>query len=343
MYDLFFIVDSTTSDTNFTKLKERFPLARKVSSFAEAQRKAFTKFFWVVWQDLSINDSFNFDYEVSEWDKQYIHVFKNKDLYDGVCLFPKAAKVSEREVKYRFFVNKKEVDIVASVPAPFDVVFISYNESNADENYNELLKRIPNAKRVHGVKGIHQAHIKAAELVTTPMFWVVDADAKILDTFNFEHQVPAHNYNSVFVWRSRNPINNLEYGYGGVKLLPKDLTLKLNTSSADMTTSISSKFCAVDQVSNITVFNTDEFNTWKSAFRECVKLSSKVIDGQVSSETEQRLAVWCNENNGAPYGNYAIAGAIAGQKYGQENAANLAALSLINDFDWLKKQFQETR
>ena len=41
----------------------------------------------------------------------------------------------------------------------YDIVFISYQEPNADENYNKLLKRFPLAKRVHGVKGIHQAHI----------------------------------------------------------------------------------------------------------------------------------------------------------------------------------------
>lgn len=339
MYDIFFISDGITSDTNFSNIKERFPLIRKVHSFSEAQQKAFTKFFWVVWQDLLISDTFNFDYSVSEWDTKYIHVFKNKDLYDGVCLFPKTAKVSEREVKFRFFVNKKEVDIQASVPAPFDIIFISYNEPNAETNYSNLLNRYPNAKRVHGVKGIHQAHMQAANIATTHMFWVVDADAKVLDTFTFEYQVPVHNYNSVFVWRSRNPINNLEYGYGGIKLLPKDLTLKLDVQSADMTTSISSKFCAVDAVSNITVFNTDEFNTWKSAFRECVKLSSKIIDGQVSAETEARLDTWCTEDNGSAYGSYAIAGAIAGRNYGQTNAANLAALSLINDFEWLQTQF----
>jgi phosphoribosylpyrophosphate synthetase len=33
-------------------------------------------------------------------------------------------------------------------------------------------------------------------------------------------------------------------------------------------------------VSNITAFNTDPYSTWKSAFRECVKLSSKIIDRQ---------------------------------------------------------------
>ena len=42
----------------------------------------------------------------------------------------------------------------------FDKVFISYQEPNADENYENLLKRFPDIKRVHGVKGIHEAFDK---------------------------------------------------------------------------------------------------------------------------------------------------------------------------------------
>ena len=67
----------------------------------------------------------------------------------------------------------------------YDIVFISYNEPNAEENWQRLTARFPLAKRVHGVKGIHQAHIAAAKKCFTHMFWVVDGDAVILDTFDF--------------------------------------------------------------------------------------------------------------------------------------------------------------
>jgi len=224
----------------------------------------------------------------------------------------------------------------------FDIVFISYNELTAENNLKLLRDRFPLAKHVNGVAGIHQAHIEAAKRSFSPMFWVVDADAIILDSFNFDYSLTKEEYDIVHVWRSINPVNKLEYGYGGVKLLPKKLTLNMDLSKPDMTTSISNKFKAMDEVSNITAFNTDPFSTWRSAFRECTKLSSKVIDGQISVETSSRLNTWCTVGADAPYGEYAIAGALAGKKYGQENAADLAALSLINDFDWLKNQFQQT-
>jgi hypothetical protein len=95
------------------------------------------------------------------------------------------------------------------------------------------------------------------------------------------------------------------------------------------------------EVSNITAFNTDPLNTWKSAFRECCKLSSKVIDRQNETETNARLEVWCTSGKDKPYGNFAIDGAIAGAEYGNANRDNLEALKKINDFDWLKVQFEQ--
>ena len=41
-----------------------------------------------------------------------------------------------------------------------------------DKNFVRLVKAYPQAKRVDKVKGIHQAHIEAAKLVNTEMFWV---------------------------------------------------------------------------------------------------------------------------------------------------------------------------
>ena len=218
----------------------------------------------------------------------------------------------------------------------YDIVFISYQEPNADENYAALKARFPMAKRVHGVKGIHQAHIKAAKKCFTKMFWIVDADALILEDFNFDYKVPEHQLDHVHVWRAKNPINGLKYGYGGVKLFPRQLTVKMDTTKPDMTTSISEHFIAVDEVANTTVFNTSPFETWKGAFRECAKLSSKTITRQNNEETESRLETWCTKGSEERYGSYALNGANAGRKFGISNRSNI---SLINDFDWLREQF----
>ena len=221
----------------------------------------------------------------------------------------------------------------------YDIIFISYNEPQADENFARLKARFPYAQRVQGIKGIHQAHIAAAKKAFTKMFWVVDADAQILDTFNFDYVVSEYDLENVHVWRSRNPINDLEYGYGGVKLLPKSLTQNMDTSKPDMTTSISLLFKAMPEISNVTAFNVDAFNTWKSAFRECVKLASKTIDRQDDLDTNYRLNVWCTRGLDRPFGREAIEGAVQGKQYGLENKDNNEALKMINDFDWLRERF----
>ena len=71
----------------------------------------------------------------------------------------------------------------------FDIIFISYKEVNADSNFKNLQSRFPIAQRVHGVKGIHQAHIEAAKKALTKMFYVVDGDAIIEDDFNFDYKL----------------------------------------------------------------------------------------------------------------------------------------------------------
>jgi hypothetical protein len=220
----------------------------------------------------------------------------------------------------------------------YDIIFISYNEPDADDNFNSLKERFPLAKRVHGVDGIHQAHIAAAKKSFTKMFWVVDADAVVLNSFNFDYVVPEWDLDVVHVWRSINPINNLSYGYGGVKLFPKQLTIDMDTNTTDMTMNISSKFKLMPEISNITAFNTDAFSAWRSAFRECTKLASS-IGRQDSSETFERLITWCTTGDEHPWGIYAIAGALAGKTYGERNAADQAALSKINDYAWLLDKF----
>ena len=449
MYDILYVSRTTINKQNWIDFNQRFPISQLVENandFEDLKSKSLTKMFWVVWDDLIVDQSYNLDYIVPKWDEEYVHVFKNGDHFDGINIFSKTHTITSKEFKHRFFTSKKEIDILASNPrpydkfvidtfddylkaksnshtdlfyfipkeievdlnfkfdhyfpshnvvdkksnhvfkhvfrgsetyngislipkdsmltekevkhrflvekklydtvasktAPYDIVFISYSEPNADENFQKLQDRFPRAKRVHGVKGIHQAHIEAAKLVDTVMFWVVDGDAEIVADFNFDHQVSTYERDIVHVWRSKNPINDLVYGYGGVKLLPTGLTLNMDVSKPDMTTSISSKFKAVHVLSNVTGFNTDPFNTWKSAFRECCKLSSRVIDRQKNEETISRLDTWCTLGLDRPFGKFAVSGAIAGREYGEQHKGNLESLKKINDFEWLKRMFEQS-
>ena len=51
-----------------------------------------------------------------------------------------------------------------------DFVFLSYAEQNAEKNFADLKRKIPWAKRVHGVDGIDAAHKACAEVSETEHF-----------------------------------------------------------------------------------------------------------------------------------------------------------------------------
>lgn len=227
-----------------------------------------------------------------------------------------------------------------NILSELDVVFISYDEPNADANWKRVLDKVPFAQRVHGVKGIFEAHKAAADLVESDMFWVVDGDAEILDDWYFDYQPNIFNRDCVHVWSSRNPINDLEYGYGGIKLFPRHLLLEATSWNVDMTTGLG-KLKVMNRVSNTTSFNTDPFSTWRSAFRECAKLAAGTIKNQILDESQDRLTAWTTKGQDRPFGSYAIAGARSGMDYGNRYKTDPSMLRNINDREWLRKLFNE--
>jgi hypothetical protein len=222
----------------------------------------------------------------------------------------------------------------------YDIIFISNSEPNSDDNWKILSSRFITAKRIQNIKGIHKAHIKAASAAFTKMFWVVDGDAEILDSFKFDYQISLYDQDIVHIFHSINPINNLRYGYGAVKLLPRKLTSKMPNNTLDMTLGISNKIKIITELSNITHFNVDEFSTWRSAFRECVKLTLNVFNKKDNDESLRRLNTWCEVGLDKPFGEYCINGARDGRNYALDNFKNMDALKLINNFDWLKGRFK---
>ena len=230
-----------------------------------------------------------------------------------------------------------------------DVFMLTYHEPSADENFKILKYFAPNAKRIDGVKGLLQAHQAASEESKTSYFYVCDADAVIQENFQFKFE-PSDRREAypgvpetecVFTYRSHNPINDLIYGYGGLKLFPKRNLLNVSEFKVDMTTSIGAKFVPKFEVANTTAFNTDPFNTWRSAFRECTKLSSNIIDHNKQIDDTYRLEVWCTRGENRKFGEYALLGAQQGRDFGTHYKNNTEALRKINDWEWLRKTFDE--
>ncbi len=348
MYDVFFISDfEAESVRDFNRLKTIVPVAKHALTIDQARSKSLTQLYWVVWPGVVIDPKFNFNFKPDIENQNRIHMWLNNDDKSlvGVGLFPKSRQVSKRELDYRYFVNAVQVGTVATYSKGYDIAFISNNESYALSKLIKLQNHPGTFKNriihIDGIKGIHNAHIEAARQSSTKMFWIVDADAEVLEDFKFDINLGPNEEEMVHVWYSRNPVNGLEYGYGGIKLFPRDQVLKMPLDSVDMTTSISKDIKVIEQVANVTCFNTDPLSTWRSAFRECAKLSSKIISKQLDQETLYRLRSWRYNTSTADFAEYARSGASAGEWFGSTYKDDKDMLLKINDYEWLEAEFNQ--
>jgi hypothetical protein len=196
MYDIFYVSRQHIDEDDWLKFFERFPTARKIENvrtFRELTDRAFTKLFWVVWSDLEISEHFHLDYKVPKWDESYVHVFKNGEYFDGINLFSRNAIISQKEFDHRFFSNKKEIDIVASKPKPYDIFTI--------DSYNEYLD--------------------ALEKSTTDMFWMSSKNLKPHRDFKFDLYFPHYAVNDRSQTHAMIHRTGLVESYNGIFLCSK--------------------------------------------------------------------------------------------------------------------------
>ena len=73
-----------------------------------------------------------------------------------------------------------------------DIIFLSYDEPNAEKNYADLCSKVPWAKRVHGVEGSDAAHKACADLSETEYFVTVDADNIVDPEFLNQEVITKH-------------------------------------------------------------------------------------------------------------------------------------------------------
>jgi hypothetical protein len=208
----------------------------------------------------------------------------------------------------------------------FDVVFLSYDEPNADLHYADLCAKVPWAKRIHGVKGSDHAHKAAAELSETDWFITVDAD-NIVDPafFNLDLNMDDPKI-QVYGWCGRNSINGLRYGNGGLKIWKKDFVLNMKTHENSDSDRGQVDFCWEDGYRNFprvyseSVITGSPFQAWRAGFREGVKMT--LLDGvrvppqeireQIWWHNIHRLRMWSTVGAHEENGMYAVYGARLG-------------------------------
>jgi hypothetical protein len=221
-----------------------------------------------------------------------------------------------------------------------DIIFISYDEPHAEEHFQLLVDHFPHAKRVHGIKGIREAHLAAANTAQTSSFFVVDGDCEITEKAEeiFAYKPPSYDKKYMHLWNSLNPVNGLIYGYGGIKLFSKSMFQDVPSGKyVDFSTSLGDgikMMSSPNEYGSITHFNSSPFLAFRGALREVAKLTTAK-----DAESIKRLDVWMNHSEpDARYQNEVMRGAMLGYATAMFNED----ISVINDIEWLKRAYVYT-
>lgn len=219
-----------------------------------------------------------------------------------------------------------------------DIIYLSYDEPNAEKNFADLCSKVPWAKRVHGVKGSDAAHKVCAKLSETDRFITIDGDNIINANFlNQEYDLNDHediHWNKdvafdqcVVSWTARNTINGLMYGNGGIKCWPKEKVLNMRTHENADPSNLHAQvdFCwdlqyiQMNSCYSEIMNNATPQQAWRAGFREGVKMA---LDRGIKPTKEaflnghwknlHRLWIWLMVGADVENGLWAVYGARKG-------------------------------
>jgi hypothetical protein len=239
------------------------------------------------------------------------------------------------------------------------VVFLSYDEPNADENFQYLLDNHPNAEkvyRVHGVKGFDAAHKEAGRIANSPRFFTVDADCKIdKSIWTKSVELTPDIAEATLSWSSRNVVNGLVYGNGGVKLWYTKHVMNMKSHEAadpeDGTNNVD--FCwdpenykQMNNTYGVVHNNSSPKQAFRAGFREGIKMGldqgNKVplhdFKHKMYPANYARWLIWMTVGRDIENGAWVIYGArLAAYKLYVENFDH----TVIADYDWFHKFWEQ--
>lgn len=210
-----------------------------------------------------------------------------------------------------------------------DIVFISNGEPNAAQNFKRLNLHA-GAKgnqlvAVNNINGRAAAYHAAAKASTTPWFFAVFAKLEVDIDFDFTWQPDRMQQSKHYIFHAKNPCNGLIYGHQAMIAYNRQLVLDNPGVGLDFT--LDSPHEVVPILSGVAHYDTSPWSSWRTAFRECIKLKASLPD----VENEYRLSRWLDVNSDEADPQWSRLGAEdAVEYYDQVNG----------DFDQLKKSYE---
>ena len=130
-----------------------------------------------------------------------------------------------------------------------------------------------------------------------------------------------------YIFDAHNTVTDLTYGHMGIIAYNKQLVLDCNEWGLDFT--LSMPHASVSITASIADYATTPYETWRTAFREVVKLTQ-----QSDVESQYRLQQWLNVGKGE-MGSWSVQGA----KDALDFVATEQDLQLSFEWAWLKERF----
>lgn len=253
----------------------------------------------------------------------------------SVSLVPRDCVVKEEIYEYPYL--KKYVNYAKA--SNLDLIFIHNGEKDAGINLSHCSRHAPEYMTVKissGVNGRLKAYQAAAELSNSDWFLAVFAKCHMKESFNTFRwrpdywQKPKH-----YVFHNHNVDLDLTYGHMAPIAYNKRLMLE-NKGGLDMT--LAQEHAVIPIVLSETRL-TDPWDTWRTAFRETVKLMYYARTDN-SIELHYRLDRWINAekcwSKHNPWYQYGSRDAV---DFFESVDGEWGWIMCTNEWDWLRKKF----
>lgn len=255
----------------------------------------------------------------------------------GSVIVPRTAVSYLKTQMYDYpYIDKTQNNLAAD--QALDIVFISNGEVNAEQNWTRLLSVLEKGSykntvsRSDGVNGRVAAYRAAAEKSNTPWFFAVFAKLEVDEKFDWNWQPDRLQQSKHYIFHAHNPVTGLNYGHMAAIAYNKKLVLENTAQGLDFT--LDQTHEVVPALSGVARYYDSAWMSWRTAFRECIKLQHSLPD----VENEYRLQCWL-ENNliDDELGEWSRRGAADAVEYYNSVNGDFEKLRLTYDWEWLAK------
>lgn len=214
----------------------------------------------------------------------------------------------------------------------YDSFFISNGEPLESVHYELAKNTFQDLKWIQGINSRDLAIKTAAENSTTEYFYCVPAKLNLSEKYLINDPVNSLDHKH-YVFYCRNVLNDLVYGHQGLICYNKKLVLE--TLSWDLDFTMAQPFQSIFKVVGTAVFNQSEFITWRTAFREVIKLLNQQSIYPLDNRNNNRLNTWLTYTNGAKFSEWCLRGANDGKNYFNFVNGEMSMLKKSFSWDWL--------